>query len=268
MQTDTTINQTKGHKYAQQLTNFNDVLYTSPVTVGGHNLKAIVDTGSFDQVVLSTECQRCGNSHDLYHDKSSVKAGARVLGILSYGSGTVYTTEVTDSFSVGPLSNNKQPFWAVTDAEMSLLEENAFQVIFGIGPPASVLKFAQEELREIHRELHGFTRNGGSVDATIKEIVGRYEGNVIHAKTTTPFESAMGIRSVSACFFKPSGSGGFIIWDDDAAETVPTVFQNTPVVGNDFWSAKISGVKFGRVHGGSSESLFGSPTQLGCGGEG
>jgi len=267
IQTHNTINQTRGHKYAQQLTNFKDVLYTSLVSVGGHNLKAIVDTGSFDQVVLSTECDRCGSSHDLYHYKS-VKAEALVLGILSYGSGTVYTAEVTDSFSVGPLSNNKQPFWAVTDAEMPLLEDNAFQVIFGIGPPASVLKFAHEEEREIHREVDDFTRDGGSVDAEITEILERYDGNLVHAKTTMPFVSAMGIRSVSACFFKPSGSGGFIVWNDDAAETVPTAFQETPVVGNDFWSAKISGVKFGRVNGGSSESPFGSPTQLGCGGKG
>jgi hypothetical protein len=265
IQTDTTINQTKGHKYAQQLTNFHDVLYTSPVRIGGHNLKAIVDTGSFDQVVLSTECERCGNTHDLYHYKSSGEAGALVLGILSYGSGTVYTTEVTDTFSVGPLSNNKQAFWAVTDAEMPLLENNAFQVIFGVGPPASVLKFAKDEQREIRRELHDLQRDGGSADA---EIVNRYDGNLVHAKTTTPFVSAMGIRSVSACFFKPSGSGGFIIWDDDATETLPTAFQGTPVVGNDFWSVKMSGVKFGRVHGGSSESPFGSPTQLGCSGTG
>jgi hypothetical protein len=268
MQTGSTINQTTGHKYTQWLTNFNDVLYTSPVSVGGHNLKAIVDTGSFDQVVLTTHCKRCGNSHHLYHYKSTGKAGALVLGILSYGSGTVYTTEVVDSFSVGQLSNKKQPFWAVTDAEMPLLEENAFQVIFGIGPPASVLKFAHEEQREIHRELDGFMTDGGSVDAEITEIVARYDGNVVHAKATKPFVSAMGIKSVSACFFKPSGSGGFIIWDDDAAKKVPTAFQETPVVGNDFWSAKMSGVKFGRVHGGSSESPFGSPTQLGCGGDG
>jgi hypothetical protein len=151
---------------------------------------------------------------------------------------------------------------------MSLLEENAFQVIFGIGPPASILKFAHELKRDVHRELRELRKDGGSVDAEVKMIVDRYDGNLVHAKTTAPFVSSMGIRSVSACFFKPSGSGGVIIWDDDSTETFPTAFQETPVVGDDFWSAKLSGVKFGRLQGVSSASPFVSPTQLGCGGEG
>jgi hypothetical protein len=128
---------------------------------------------------------------------------------------------------------------------MDILQDDSFQIIFGVGPPASALKFAKAESAGVHEELNNFVRAGGELTDEINEIVARYDGSLAHAENTAPFISSLGIHRMSVCFFKPSGSGGYLTWNDDAPDTDLEAFLEIPVVGKEFWSAPLSDVQLG-----------------------
>jgi len=150
---------------------------------------------------------------------------------------------------------------------MDILQEDSFQAIFGLGPPASAVSFAQKDADEIEREAKTYTEQGNTITPEVKEIIDRYTGSLTHAKTATPFEQILGLTSMSVCFHKPSGSGGYHIWHDDAVQTEPNKFVQIPVAGDSYWSAEMTGVTLGRAEMGkivAKNSPFARPHSLGC----
>jgi len=188
-------------------------------------------------------------------------------GIASFGSGTIFSNEVADDITIGELVSSNLSFWAVTDADMPILQQDSFQAIFGIGPPSSALKFAEEEAKQIRTELSQFIAQGNEITPEIKEMVARYEGTLKHAQSATPFTQTIGLTSMSVCFLKESGSGGFHIWHDDAVRLQPSKFATIPVVGEKYWSALMTDVGFGTVESQqviADSNPFSQSHTLGC----
>jgi hypothetical protein len=158
-------------------------------------------------------------------------------------------------------------FWAVTDADMPILQQDSFQAIFGIGPPSSALKFAEEEAKQIRIEVQQFIAQGNEITPEIKEMVNRYEGTLAHARRAIPFAQTIGLTSMSVCFLKESGSGGFHIWHDDAVRKQGSKFATIPVVGEKDWSALMTDVGFGTVESqqvNADSNPFSQSHTLGC----
>eukprot|EP00927_Polykrikos_kofoidii_P034955 TRINITY_DN2953_c0_g1_i1.p1 TRINITY_DN2953_c0_g1~~TRINITY_DN2953_c0_g1_i1.p1 ORF type:complete len:572 (-),score=102.62 TRINITY_DN2953_c0_g1_i1:35-1642(-) len=236
-----------GPRFIQQLTNYWDLQYTGSVTVGGQEMRALFDTGSFEQYVLSKVCSACGDRERLYKNEQLSNKTAEVLGIASFGSGTVFTTEVMDSVEMGPIVANKTFIWAVTDAKMDILEENSFEMIFGIGPPATAVTLAEADATSARDEANERVDEGGSITPEMRESIVRYDGSLAHAKKAKPFVRETGVTCVSYCLKKPSGSEGIMVWNDDAVGKYPDRFLEVSVDGTDFWSAPVSGAWLGRV---------------------
>eukprot|EP00448_Togula_jolla_P006646 CAMPEP_0170604804 /NCGR_PEP_ID=MMETSP0224-20130122/19630_1 /TAXON_ID=285029 /ORGANISM="Togula jolla, Strain CCCM 725" /LENGTH=185 /DNA_ID=CAMNT_0010929755 /DNA_START=33 /DNA_END=587 /DNA_ORIENTATION=+ len=137
------------------LTNHDDVEYTAEVLMGGQKLNAVLDTGSFDLVVLSTECDwACGDVEKLYNHKNShsYKEGELVAEQF-YGSGSTKSLECWEDVVAGSTKSSQQVFWKVFDADMSLLQESSFQAILGLGPPQSSITLARNDAKLAEKKL-------------------------------------------------------------------------------------------------------------------
>jgi hypothetical protein len=229
--------------YRQPLENHMDILYTATITTKGKQMKAILDTGSFQLHELSKACRVCGSKPLLYDATWREKTWR--TGIASFGSGTLFSDEVVDDVTIGEISSRNLSFWAVTDAEMPILQRDSFQAILGLGPPSSALKFAAEDVRPIRQEVGRYIAKGNQIPPEVKQIASRYEGSLTHAERAIPFVKAVDMRSMSVCLLKESGSGGFHIWHDDAVRQQPSKFTTIPVVGDSYWSASMTHVGLG-----------------------
>merc|ERR1719277_1525981 len=140
--------------YKQKLENRGDAQYFGVIEVGGQKLKAVVDTGSFELLVFGSNCTICGSAKDLYNSSKS-KTGSTVdfEAVHSYGSGICYSKKAVDELKIGKFSIPNQSFWEVYDADMYILSEGAFQAIFGVGPPSSAVRFAEDDDAEVHKEV-------------------------------------------------------------------------------------------------------------------
>lgn len=236
--------------YWMRLANLGDVQYTGLLRVGGQQLKAIVDTGSFEMLVFGVDCTICGESDNLYNgSKSEDYAPTTFPGSHTFGSGTTKSVEVVDSVQIGSLSIPKQVFWEVKDADMPILSDDSFQVILGVGPPQSVLKFAQKEDGQVHRELHQLEKKGKHVTTDVKKIVEHYDDEVVHAQNTTTVAEGIELDSMAICLSKESGTDGYFIWNDDRAEKEAEKFVRLDVAGDIYWSLNLSHVSFGEAPG-------------------
>eukprot|EP00927_Polykrikos_kofoidii_P011710 TRINITY_DN14_c0_g2_i8.p1 TRINITY_DN14_c0_g2~~TRINITY_DN14_c0_g2_i8.p1 ORF type:complete len:707 (-),score=84.23 TRINITY_DN14_c0_g2_i8:390-2366(-) len=229
--------------YRQRLTNHMDIQYTAQISTKGKEMSAVLDTGSFELFEFSQECSVCGNASRLYD--LTWTQNARRTGIASFGSGTLFSVEVADDVTIGQIVSANLSFWAVTDANMPILQQGSFQAILGLGPPSSALKFAEKVMTGIRKELSRFIAQGYKLTPEITDIVARYEGNLAHAQCAVPFVKTIGLTSMSVCFLKESGSGGFHIWHDDAVRQQPSKFTTIPVVGDSYWSASMTHVGLG-----------------------
>merc|ERR1719149_368370 len=54
-----------------KLSNFNNVQYSAPLSIGGQTLPVIYDTGSFEILVLSKLCPTCEARHSVYDNTLS-----------------------------------------------------------------------------------------------------------------------------------------------------------------------------------------------------
>eukprot|EP00927_Polykrikos_kofoidii_P071722 TRINITY_DN67958_c0_g1_i1.p1 TRINITY_DN67958_c0_g1~~TRINITY_DN67958_c0_g1_i1.p1 ORF type:complete len:496 (+),score=76.89 TRINITY_DN67958_c0_g1_i1:58-1545(+) len=245
--------------FRQLLDNCGDVEYTFSVNVGGTAMTAVLDSGSFEQYVLSTNCVDCQMTEHLYGSRGIGSNATR--GIASFGSGTLWSSEATDVFSVGPLVNDEQSFWAVTRADMDIFKRDNFQVIFGIGPPEGALVFAEQDKAWADIKFQDLTSDG-KFDFEQQGLLDRYNGNVKHAKAKTPFIQSMGVTSMSMCLLRNSSSPGFFIWNDNAFDLMKDRFVQVPAVGQTFWSAQMKLVALAAA--GTSVATFGAPQFVDC----
>lgn len=200
------------------------------VVVGGQTQTAIIDTGSFDMVVLSAECRKCGRRSRLYNPRRSHSFEAGNLSaVQTYGSGATYSKECWETAEVGKFASTHQSFWSVYDASMSLLQDSRFSVIFGVGPPRGALLIAQRE-----------AENAGNPDDML-EIVE-------HVKQQTFFVREAGVSVLSHCLLPEQGAEGVFVWNDEHPDQRKQgSFQKVPVVGDMYWSAQLTDVRIGNV---------------------
>eukprot|EP00747_Dinoflagellata_sp_TGD_P164385 gnl/TRDRNA2_/TRDRNA2_184261_c0_seq1.p1 gnl/TRDRNA2_/TRDRNA2_184261_c0~~gnl/TRDRNA2_/TRDRNA2_184261_c0_seq1.p1 ORF type:complete len:472 (+),score=71.61 gnl/TRDRNA2_/TRDRNA2_184261_c0_seq1:62-1477(+) len=123
-----------------KLENFKFVQYYAPITVGGQELPAIYDTGSFELIVLSDLCKSCDVSVPVYKSSKSdtFKPGSRIVKTHYFGSGPVVGKQGLETVRIGgsdsPLAVADMPFWQVVDHGMDVWNRGArFAAIVGMG---------------------------------------------------------------------------------------------------------------------------------------
>jgi hypothetical protein len=217
--------------------------------VGGQKMKAVIDTGSFEVVVFGRNCTACGREKHLYDNKkSSNYEFGGFKGIHSYGSGTTYSEESFDSFSVDDgMTVAKQAFWEVYDANMPILAQDSFQVIFGVGPPISAIKMAALDSSQVHKELDDYKKKGDDITPAIMDTVRYYDSAANHAKNITSVAAALNLRNMSVCLGQRSQSDGFYVWNESATSAEPEKFAEVKVAGDLYWSANLTDMTVGAM---------------------
>jgi hypothetical protein len=230
--------------YVQRLENLGDVQYTGEVVVGGKALKAVIDTGSFELLVFGAACTTCAKTAaSLYnHTLSRTYTRGHFPGTHSFGSGVTYSTEAFDTMAVGPFAVSRQAFWEVYDANMDILQADAFQAILGVGPPGGAAKLAAADAKQIHKELKMYEQFGRKATAQMNDTVQRYDEAEEHAMHMTQAAERFEFASMSVCLGKESQSDGFFSWNDSSTAREPSKFVKVAVVGNQYWSANLTDV--------------------------
>jgi hypothetical protein len=123
--------------YRQELSNLNNVQYNGKILVGGQTFFGVMDTGSFDLLVLSTRCQNgqqaCPAALKYDRSKSSTFREQGVRYEHCYVSGCATSELGLDTVKIGPLAAESQAFWQIVGHELPIINNAAFQAIVGLG---------------------------------------------------------------------------------------------------------------------------------------
>lgn len=125
------------------LANHRGIQYTAPISIGGQELHAIYDTGSFEVMAISKQCSVC-RLHSLQHayDSSSsqtFKKGSRAIEDHHFAGGLVKAREDYETVQMGTadamVKVEDMPFWQVVETDMGVfLNKKAnFTAIVGMG---------------------------------------------------------------------------------------------------------------------------------------
>jgi len=123
--------------YRQRLENRLNTQYHGEVEVGGQRVAAILDTGSFDLLVLSAGCAECPDPPYDPSASSTFRAApnASTPVVHSFGSGPTRSLRGYERVRLGPYVVQNQTFFQVVSHNISALNESgAFNAIVGIGP--------------------------------------------------------------------------------------------------------------------------------------
>lgn len=245
--------------FRQELENEGDAQYTGKVAVGSQTLAAVVDTGSFDLVVFSSQCRLCGDAGKLYNDTLSTSySPGSISAEQNYGSGTTKSFEAYETVKVGPFTASNQVFWKVLDAQMPILNDATFQAILGVGPPSSALKMALDEAAQARAEVLERQKAGENV-TSYWPIVKHFDEVAEHAKKSLLFTTNIAAHTLSICLRRGERAPGVFTWNDVLPQEMPTAFTQVAVVGDTYWSAELRDVKLGPVPRFNRED-----TPLGC----
>eukprot|EP00747_Dinoflagellata_sp_TGD_P124462 gnl/TRDRNA2_/TRDRNA2_173990_c3_seq20.p1 gnl/TRDRNA2_/TRDRNA2_173990_c3~~gnl/TRDRNA2_/TRDRNA2_173990_c3_seq20.p1 ORF type:complete len:439 (-),score=53.76 gnl/TRDRNA2_/TRDRNA2_173990_c3_seq20:72-1388(-) len=205
--------------YRQRLNNFRDVRYTADLEIGGQSLQALIDTGSFEVLVLSDACKTCGKAKSYRKNASSTyKNSTGRLVTQKFDSGSVKSVEGFETVQVGPYSAIDQAFWEVIEAQMPILQSSSrFSAILGLGPPKSANMLV--------------TKNA-EVEA----------GQRPSRRTLV---QNLGVSTYSMCLGRKPGSPGYFVWNDINPAIMPSVFTRIPVVGAMHWGVDLRNVRLG-----------------------
>jgi len=236
-----------GTPFRQPLQNLGDVQYTGEVEVGGQKLQGILDTGSFELLVLSKECQVCGDPTKLFDSAEShnFQEGDEIVQH-SFGSGTTMSSRGFDTVRIGPLESKGQAFWQVFDAMMPILEESTFGAIVGVGPPDSASKIEEQEdggqdvpmaMTKMHKGQH-LQMTGKPASPEVSSVCSQF-----------------GVQTFSVCIGQQSGSHGFFVWDDAPPQRQGREFTAVEVAGEIHWAGRMTDVQMGHVEAKDSFTL-------------
>jgi len=126
--------------YRLKLSNYKNVQYSAPFSLGSQTLPVIYDTGSFEILVLSTLCKACSRSQ-LKYDSSKSTSFAAAGGITAehlFGSGAVTSEKGFETVKLGgvdsPFAMTHMPFWQVVHHQIDVWNDKArFSGIVGMG---------------------------------------------------------------------------------------------------------------------------------------
>jgi hypothetical protein len=246
------------------LHNHEDVQYTGDIRVGGQKMRGVIDTGSFELLVFSKECQLCGSSFRLYnHNESSDYVSGNLDVMHSFGSGDTWSHEAQDKVAIGPFSATNQSFWEVFDTQMPVLQRASFQAIVGLGPRGSAQKLASQRMRDVQKDATSAKEREEEVAPDLSQELLESRKALRHAKRKVDLVSGLGVGAFSVCIGAESGDPGYMIWNDTDPNTQPHLFTHIPTVGSIHWSVELTNVKIGSAQAGD-----GSVIEIGCGKKG
>jgi hypothetical protein len=206
-----------------ELSNFKNVQYSAPISLGGQTLPAIYDTGSFEIIVLSTLCRTCAQNHVMYdHSRSTsfVGSGGMVVEHL-FGSGSVRSEKGYEVVHLGapssPFGVQRMPFWQVISHQIAVWDENAhFSGIVGLGYPTFV--------------PGGFGQESTS-DKTLM--------------------AAMGVRSFAFCLERgrEEAPGWLVVGPSADASSYNGAFQTMRVIGRTHWGIQMTSFRIQGLNG-------------------
>ncbi|CAE7537176.1 Ctsd, partial [Symbiodinium necroappetens] len=191
--------------FRQQLHNHEDVQYFADFKIGGQDIAAIFDTGSFEIVVRSSRCKMCVHPTTPYsHELSKTYKENGTMTQHVYGSGPCVTMLGYDTVQVGPkLIAQQQPIWEILQHEIPILDTAKFAAIVGIGP-----KFGYNTAQ--------------------KTLLMNYH-----------------VDEFSICLNKESGRNGYLTWGPDAdAAMEPLDVATARVLGKHHWATNLTHVSF------------------------
>lgn len=130
-------------EFKLQLSNFRNVQYVGPFSLGGgQTLPVVYDTGSFEILVVSARCTKCDIGLAEYDSSRSDTfiSGGGVKAKHVFGSGPALSDLGYDSVWVGgpdsPYHVNNMTFWEIVDHNIAVLNENSkFAGIVGLCHP-------------------------------------------------------------------------------------------------------------------------------------
>lgn len=192
------------------LANHNGIQYTAAVLLGGQELRAIYDTGSFEVMAISKECSICElHSSQHAYDSSTSKSyrkGTKGSERHFFAGGTVLASEDYETVEVGKAGSNvkvdNMPFWQVTKTDMQVfLNKKAnFTAIVGMG----------------HRKKR--------VDSDAESLVER-----------------VGIDKFSICLLPGLANPGYLTFNPEH-NLADTAFSKLIVTGDKHWSVDVDQV--------------------------
>lgn len=234
--------------YKQILWNHHDVQYWGYLDIGNQTVQGLMDTGSYELLVASKQCEACGDAAVYTHSETT--RDLHHTAINTYGSGKTFAKMVTDRVSVhlAPITQGlhtrDQYFWEIIKADC--FESAKFQAIVGLGPPEVPDDDAQAAAERIG-SLGG--NNGDDDTANNSRSVAKAEELAAQPTMLESFH----ITAFSVCLQRPSGAPGYLIWNDEKTRSSqPDLFTTLRLSGTRTWGVKLTQASLGR-------------TRLGCG---
>lgn len=121
--------------YRERMENALNMQYFINIEIGGQAVPAILDSGSFDLLVLSKNCTSCGET---VYDPAASKTFHAVLPQQKvehvFGSGSTESVLALEDLQIGPWPVKNFSFYEVVDHEMDVLIRASFDAIVGVGP--------------------------------------------------------------------------------------------------------------------------------------
>lgn len=230
----------------QTMVNIGDIEYVSYLKVGGQTIAGILDTGSFELVVFSTECKTCGMAAKYNPKKSSDHKAGPLMTVQSYGSGDTYSWEASDMIGIGPFQPKNQSFWEVVDARMPILRSAAFQAIVGVGPPETPAADAWSEVQKSLDTINRYYNDGKPPPRDVIKDAKDTIDAAMEMSETPPMLSTLGVKSFSICMGAKPGTDGFFTWQDSNHNQKPHLFTKVSVLGKHTWSVGLTNVRLTR----------------------
>lgn len=244
------------------MTNHYDMFYTGSITFGGQTIDAILDTGSFDLVVMSDRCKTCLAGTNMYSASASPSYDeGDLIMIESYGSGDLLCQSGSDTLTIGQLPTvDGQFFWEAVYSDLDMTGELGFDVILGLGPPNGEADEIDIMATYADEWAADFEKLGLTVPANYSSARFKEE----YPKVLTVLEN-LDTRIFSICLKRDSGAAGYLIWNDDAYNTESASFQEVTVAGEHTWTVSMAtaALKSSEGVGMSSSEIVGCTD--GCG---
>ncbi|CAK9114791.1 Pepsin A [Durusdinium trenchii] len=230
----------------QELANHEDVSYTGRIRVGQQDFEAILDTGSFELVIFTHNCEGCGAAgHRGYDPRKSPKYRAgRLVQELSYGSGNAFCSNAFDQVEIGSLHLESQPIWLVEQAQMKVLSDAKFQAILGVGPPFAMKLQAEMDEKQLQGLAGKLKAWNVSIPASLRsrmQNIKKADRAMENLHDSVP--ENLQLRFLSMCLGRKQGSLGAAIWHDHDPSSRPEPFRRLAVIGKVTWGLSLKNVR-------------------------
>merc|ERR1719282_281216 len=169
------------------------------MNIGHQTIAGIVDTGSYELMVFSKSCKRCGKAAKYDASQSSTHRLGLLVAAQSYGSGDTQSSQASDLVSVGPFKAKNQTFWEVDRASMPILNTAEFQAIIGVGPPETPAADAWEEVQNQFNAVDQMSNNSEVLPPSkMQDAEDSFNAAVELSSTHTMLEN-FGVGTFSVC---------------------------------------------------------------------